>query len=396
MLTVFRRHTRDCPFYGKSRHARGSRTCANRCPLWVQGTLAGERVRKALNLTAWEAASDLVRAWESAGEIGAVRQQIPTLHEAVEKYIADARGRNLADESLKRVQYAVEHLFLTEFCGRHRYRLLRQIGVDQIREFAHQFTGALAASTIRNRLEFLRGFFRFCHLSGWISVNPVSALRLPKVRLIPTVPFEDEEVSRMLSAADTFTTRGIFGGCRNRRRVRAMILLLRYSGLRISDAATLERARIRGNRLFLYTQKTGTPVWIPLPPHVVDALAACPSENNKHVFWNGRCLRTSAVKIWEATFQTVFKKAGIERGRIHRFRDTFAVRLLEKGVSIETVSVLLGHSSLAITLKYYRPWMQSLQQELEREVTRAWGSALMVPQNGQHQQGLAFGDGEAV
>ncbi len=34
--------------------------------------------------------------------------------------------------------------------------------------------------------------------------------------------------------------------------------------------------------------------------------------------------------------KTVFQKADIQDGHIHRFRDTFAVRLLEKGVSIET------------------------------------------------------------
>lgn len=78
------------------------------------------------------------------------------------------------------------------------------------------------------------------------------------------------------------------------------------------------------------------------------------------------------MKVWEATFHTLFAKAQIEGGRVHRFRDTFAVRLLENGVSIETVSVLLGHASVATTLKYYRPWVRSLQEHLEREVSRAW------------------------
>lgn len=48
------------------------------------------------------------------------------------------------------------------------------------------------------------------------------------------------------------------------------------------------------------------------------------------------------------------------------------LRLLEKGVSIETVSVLLGHSNIGITLKHYRPWVKSLQEKLEREVASAW------------------------
>jgi integrase len=88
-----------------------------------------------------------------------------------------------------------------------------------------------------------------------------------------------------------------------------MILLLRHLGLRISDAAVLERARLDGDKLFLYTQKTGTSVWVPLPPNTVEALKASPSDNDKYFFWNGNCLPTSAVKIWERTFETVFDKA---------------------------------------------------------------------------------------
>ena len=45
----------------------------------------------------------------------------------------------------------------------------------------------------------------------------------------------------------------------NAVRLRALVLLLRYSGLRIRDAVTLSRNRIQGDKLFLYTAKTGTP-----------------------------------------------------------------------------------------------------------------------------------------
>lgn len=113
-------------------------------------------------------------------------------------------------------------------------------------------------------------------------------------------------------------------------------------------------------------------MWISLPQHVVDALNGVAERRSAVFFWNARCLRTSAVKIWETTFTTLFEKAEIENGHIHRLRDTFAVRLLEKGVSIETVSVLLGHSNIRITLKHYRPWVKSLQEKLENEVARAW------------------------
>src|SRR2546426_794659 len=53
------------------------------------------------------------------------------------------------------------------------------------------------------------------------------------------------------------------------------ILVMRYTGLRISDVATLRRDRIKDGKLFLYAHKANVPVWIPLPKSVVEALDAC-------------------------------------------------------------------------------------------------------------------------
>ena len=46
----------------------------------------------------------------------------------------------------------------------------------------------------------------------------------------------------------------------------------------------------------------------------------------------------------------------------------------EKGVSLETVSVLLGHSSVKITERHYKPWVKKLQTKLEEEVTKIWSA----------------------
>ena len=74
----------------------------------------------------------------------------------------------------------------------------------------------------------------------------------------------------------------------NRARMKAMTLLLRYSGMRLGDCVRLRKDRISsGNRLFLYTQKTGTPVHVVLPPKVIEALAAAPGGTKEHFFWSG-------------------------------------------------------------------------------------------------------------
>ena len=121
-----------------------------------------------------------------------------------------------------------------------------------------------------------------------------------------------------------------------------------------------------------HREKTGTPVRLPLPSSAIEALHASPSDSAEHFFWNGRCLPTSAVKIWERTFQRVFELAGIPDGTIHRFRDTFAVELLLKGVPIDQLAILLGHSSLTVTEKHYSPWVKTRQEQLEAAVRKTW------------------------
>jgi len=63
--------------------------------------------------------------------------------------------------------------------------------------------------------------------------------------------------------------------------------------------------------------------------------------------------------------------AKVKDAHSHHFRDTFAVPLLENGVSIENVSVLPGHSAVLTTERHYNPWVKSLQK-LEEAVRRAW------------------------
>lgn len=159
----------------------------------------------------------------------------------------------------------------------------------------------------------------------------------------------------------------------NRKRLRALVLLLRYSRLRIRDGLTIRREQIKGNRIFLYTQKTGTPVYAPVPPEVIKALEDCPIVHPEYIFWSGNGLPKSAVADAQRSFRRLLKLAGVE-GHFHMLMDTLAVSVLEKGVAIETVSVLLGHSDIRVTLKHYRPWVRSLQEKLEFEVQKAWAS----------------------
>ena len=62
----------------------------------------------------------------------------------------------------------------------------------------------------------------------------------------------------------------------------------------------------------------------------------------------------------------------MKRCHAHMFRDTFAVELLNKGVPIDRVSLLLGHSSVKVTEKHYAPFVKERQQQLESYARMAW------------------------
>ncbi len=64
-------------------------------------------------------------------------------------------------------------------------------------------------------------------------------------------------------------------------------------------------------------------------------------------------------------------QSGVEGFRTHRLRDTFVVELLLADVSIEDVSVRLGHSSVQTTERYYAPWDRSRRDRLTRIVRDA-------------------------
>ena len=79
-LTIYRRHSKKCPYHGKPRNARNSRP---RCSIYVQGSLGGRYIRAALDLTYWDPAVELVQRWEKAGRIERLPLRLSRIDEPV-------------------------------------------------------------------------------------------------------------------------------------------------------------------------------------------------------------------------------------------------------------------------------------------------------------------------
>lgn len=359
MLNLFRRHLKRCTHRAKGRK---HRACT--CPLMVEGTLRGVMIRKALDIRSWDAGQALIREWEATG-LGA---DAPTIREAVDRFMKDALARNARPGTLKNLRVILTDL--ERYAARKGLQRVKAFDTERVREFREGWT--FSAVTAAKKLDRLRSFFRFCRDSDWIDVNPCDKVKAPRVDLSPTLPFTQKEMSRILAACDEIPDNYRRRGGLPAKRVKTLVLLLRYSGLRIGDAVMLPVKNVHGGRLLLYTQKTGVPVYVPLPPEVAQALDELPRRSADYFFWTGESTADTVTGKWRDRLARLFRLAKVEDAHPHRFRDTFAVELLLKGVPLDQVSILLGHSSVRITERHYAPWVKARQERLEELVQASW------------------------
>lgn len=177
-------------------------------------------------------------------------------------------------------KYRVIFRQLQAFARGEGLRFIKQCELGTLRRFRESWSDC-GISALK-KLERLRAFMRFAHESDWIISDPTRSLRNPKITSAPTLPYTQDEMIRILTACTELAdSHGKVGG-ENGRRARALVLLLRYSGMRIGDTVTCAIDRLRGDRLFLYTQKTGVPANVKLPPIVVEALGTISTVSNHY------------------------------------------------------------------------------------------------------------------
>ena len=362
MLTIYRRHQKRC----KHRlDGRKYRHC--QCVIWVDGILAGVEVRESLKLRDWQRAQEKIREWE-ARDSRTVEPESKTVDAAWKEFLADLEARKLTYATIRK--YKLLDRQMEEFAKERGLRFLTEFDLPTVSQFRAGWKDGPRSSA--KKLERLRAFFRFAMKRKWVPDNPAADLKAPKVTLCPTLPFTPEEMQKIYAAIDKYKEEMPEHGLENARRLRGLVLLQRYSGLRISDVVGVETNRINGKKLFLYTAKTGVPVCTVLPDFVIKALDETPRVCEKYFFWSGDGKLESIVRSWQSRLHRLFKLACVEDGHPHRFRDTFAVELLLSGVNIERVSILLGHSSVRVTEKHYSPWIRARQDQLEADLSNAW------------------------
>jgi site-specific recombinase XerD len=278
------------------------------------------------------------------------------------------------------------HLFAA-FCEGRAIRELTSISLADLEDYRR--TRDIGPVTWKVELQTLRTFFTYCVRHKWIVFSPANDLRAPR-NLKPNqiVPYTLREEDLILAASSQ-----IGGGKYNRSgmayeqlRARTMVMLLRSSALRVSDVATFRRDAVSWDdekktwRALLRTQKSGEPVYLPIPEALKMMLDAIPLPRNApwdcpYYFWNGQTSRRAVIGIAERTLAAVFKKSGVKDAHAHRFRHTLATRLLGAGATYEQVADILGNSP-AVVRKHYGKWSKGRQENIDRLMFAHFAGAL--------------------
>lgn len=139
---------------------------------------------------------------------------------------------------------------------------------------------------------------------------------------------------------------------------KALFMLLYGSGLRITEARSLEIGDVDSTRMVLHVRgaKNRHDRIVPLPQRTLEALRA----NYRAARPKGPLLfpgRSGDRPLTRNAVAKALRKAESQAGlgksvHPHLFRHSFATHLLETGVDLRTVQILLGHRSLQSTARY--------------------------------------------
>lgn len=366
---LYRRHIKSC-----SHRAEGVNFTGCECPIWFDGKhpVTGRRIRRSVETRDWKRAQKRVDRWESDIRSGATEPaDIPKIETLVTQFLHDCGIRKLADSTIARYGRALA-----------RFTELVKIPANEIdvaaitawRNIRSEAEGRSAGSKVsgnglRTEIETVRVFCEYLVDHELLLTNPARKVKAPRNDNPPTLPFSPIEVKALIAAVDQIDNNFDAGIERARLRARAMVLLLLYSGFRISDAVKLERARLGADgRLLVRMMKTGAPLYVKLPKAAIDVLKALPVES-KYFLWSGTAKLDTAIGSARRTIDCLGRLSKIN-AHPHRFRDTFSVELLKSGASLRTVQLLLGHTSIKTTEKHYAPYVVEFQRELDRATAK--------------------------
>jgi len=250
---------------------------------------------------------------------------------------------------------------------------LEEITANDVRPFlGYLHDLGQSKASLRLKMSAVKSFFKFCIKKDIIDNNPASLISIPKKeKKLPSFLLE-KEVGKMMTnfnKEDTAELRNL-----------ALAELLYSSGLRISECLMLNVGDIDFSRKSVkVTGKGNKQRVVPVGSKAIQAINEYLIKRNellkgsteKALFLtkNGKRLSpSSAYRVINRAMSGVTESL---QKSPHVLRHSFATHLLDGGADIQSVSEMLGHSSLSSTQIYTHVSVERLKQTYKKAHPKA-------------------------
>jgi integrase/recombinase XerD len=253
--------------------------------------------------------------------------------------------------------------------------LFKEIDVDFLKKFEKYLRDQLGnrMNTIHANLKMMRKLFNDAVREELIPYNlnpfPRYPLRTEKSDKIYLTESEIEKIENL-----DLTQHRRLNDHRN-----LFLFACTAAGVRISDLFKLKWKNFNGTHILFTQQKTREQNGIKLPLKALAILEGYKSQTgefSENYIFPFLTNQTEALDIFDSVssmtayanknLKEIARMAGIEKHiTTHTARHTFATRALRKGIRIENVSKLLGHSSIKTTQVYAKIVNEELDKSME-------------------------------
>lgn len=240
-------------------------------------------------------------------------------------------------------------------------RRARRARPCDVESFCASLQGSPA--TISQRMYAVRSFHRWLHDTKRAKTNPAAAVRVPSVPEALSTSPTAAAIQRILDAHGA-TARGV--------RDRAIVSMLYGCGLRVSELLHLglDDVDLDARRMTV-TGKGRKRRLVPIPNGTMDDLRAWlalrDDELSPYVFPGRSRAGMRTQEAVYAALKNAARRAGVDPARIHphALRHAFATHLHARGVSLQRIQRLLGHSNIATTCKYLATAIEDLTDAVD-------------------------------
>lgn len=229
---------------------------------------------------------------------------------------------------------------------------------------------SLSKSSLKKIYELLDNVFRFAISNNIIRINPIQEVKLPSSDVKP------KEIDIL-----TLEEQKAYMNALKMCKLKVLFITLLYTGMRIGETIALKWDNVNFDEGTITVCESFKKVkqykadgsssnisvtkapktekgnrCIPIPQSLVLELKIYKLSSNKSkdnlVFCsrNGTPLEQNTIRRAHAV---TCQEASIRVVTLHTLRHTFATRSIEAGIDVKTISELLGHASIEITLNTY-------------------------------------------